>query len=53
MLVAQEDFEQALAELSPSVSAAEMEHYARVQQQFASSTISSKKTDKKGKGKAV
>jgi peroxin-6 len=34
-LVSQEDFEQALHELKPSVSETEMQHYARVQQQFS------------------
>jgi peroxin-6 len=42
VLVSQVDFEVALAELVPSVSASEMEHYAAVQQQFATETINSK-----------
>lgn len=33
--VSQEDFSQALQNLVPSVSQAEMEHYARVQKQFS------------------
>jgi peroxin-6 len=36
ILVSQGDFESALAELVPSVSAAEMRHYAQVQQKFNS-----------------
>lgn len=51
VFVAHEDFSEALSELSPSVSPAEMQHYARIQDQFASSTIQGKK-DRKGKGKA-
>ena len=41
VLVQQEDFEAALNGLIPSVSQAEMEHYARVQQQFSRETINS------------
>ncbi|KAJ3554581.1 hypothetical protein NM688_g3028 [Phlebia brevispora] len=41
VLVSQEDFESALRNLIPSVSQAEMEHYARVQQQFSKETINS------------
>ena len=41
VLVSQEDFEAALRSLVPSVSQAEMEHYARVQQQFSKETINS------------
>lgn len=41
VLVTQEDFESALRSLIPSVSQAEMEHYARVQQQFSKETINS------------
>ncbi len=37
--VTQADFQAAQRELVPSVSASEMEHYASVQQQFASETI--------------
>ncbi|KAH9914715.1 AAA-domain-containing protein [Fomitopsis serialis] len=39
VLVMQKDFEAALRELIPSVSHAEMEHYARVQQRFSKETI--------------
>lgn len=39
VLVSQDDFESALRCLIPSVSQAEMEHYARVQQQFSKETI--------------
>ncbi len=42
VLVGQEDFERALSELVPSVSASEMEHYASVQRQFSAETINSK-----------
>ncbi|ELU45066.1 peroxisomal biogenesis factor 6 [Rhizoctonia solani AG-1 IA] len=41
VLVNQDDFERALSELVPSVSASELEHYREVQQKFASSTINS------------
>ncbi|KZT66717.1 AAA-domain-containing protein [Daedalea quercina L-15889] len=41
VLVTQRDFEAALKELIPSVSQAEMEHYARVQQRFSKETINS------------
>ena len=41
VLVTQEDFDSALSSLIPSVSQAEMEHYARVQQQFSKETINS------------
>jgi len=55
-LVSQRDFEAALAELVPSVTASEMEHYAAVQKKFARDTINSeanlgKKGKDKGKGK--
>ena len=50
VLVGQQDFEEALRELVPSVSQAELEHYAAVQQRFANETISSKK---KGKARAM
>lgn len=66
VVVKQQDFAAALAELSPSVSQAEMEHYAKVQQQFAKETLNSKpeapptpepqappKKKNKGKGKAI
>jgi peroxin-6 len=46
VLVSQEDFERALEELVPSVSASEMDHYASVQQQFATETINSKQNTK-------
>lgn len=49
--VSHADFEKALAELSPSVSVAEMAHYAKVQEQFASSTIGKDGSEKKGKAK--
>lgn len=39
VLVSQDDFESALRNLIPSVSQTEMEHYARVQQQFSKETI--------------
>jgi len=39
VLVSQEDFESALKELVPSVSQAEMEHYAWIQQRFSKETI--------------
>ena len=53
VLVSQRDFEAALAELVPSVSQAEMEHYGRVQQQFSGATMNSdeKMEEKKSKGK--
>ncbi|KAG8761406.1 peroxisomal assembly protein, partial [Ceratobasidium sp. 423] len=41
VLVNRDDFERALSELIPSVSASELEHYREVQQKFASSTINS------------
>ena len=41
VLVTQEDFDSALSSLIPSVSQAEMDHYARVQQQFSKETINS------------
>ena len=41
VLVSQADFEAALRDLIPSVSNAEMDHYARVQQQFSRETINS------------
>jgi len=49
VLVSQQDFEGALAELVPSVSQHEMRHYAEVQQKFSSKAV--QKVDK-GKGKA-
>lgn len=58
VLVSQSDFDAALRELVPSVSASEMEHYALVQQKFAKDTINSVAAaslpveDRKGKGKA-
>ncbi|OBZ75775.1 Peroxisomal biogenesis factor 6 [Grifola frondosa] len=39
VLVSEEDFNLALKELVPSVSQAEMEHYARIQQRFSKETI--------------
>lgn len=41
VLVSQEDFDVALRDLIPSVSQAEMGHYARVQRQFSQETINS------------
>ncbi|GAA5888470.1 hypothetical protein JCM6882_008631 [Rhodosporidiobolus microsporus] len=41
VLVAQQDFQAALAELVPSVSKAEMLHYATVQQRFSAETMNS------------
>lgn len=41
VLVMQEDFESALRDLVPSVTQAEMDHYARVQKQFSQETINS------------
>ncbi|TKA54821.1 hypothetical protein B0A53_02630 [Rhodotorula sp. CCFEE 5036] len=41
VLVAQQDFEAALAELVPSVSQAEMQHYKTVQQRFSAETMNS------------
>ena len=64
VLVSQKDFELALKELVPSVSASEMDHYRQVQQRFAKDTINSTKEldpeveeanrrrSVKGKGKA-
>lgn len=56
ILVSQRDFEAALSELVPSVSAAEMEHYRVVQQKFnPTSADGPAPTDvqhRKGKGKA-
>jgi len=49
VLVSSVDFEQALAELVPSVSQSELEHYKTVQQRF---TNDAPATDK-GKGKEV
>ncbi|KAI0668555.1 AAA-domain-containing protein [Trametes maxima] len=42
VLVSEEDFNAALRELVPSVSQAEMEHYARIQQRFSSEPLSGK-----------
>ncbi|CCO34592.1 Peroxisomal biogenesis factor 6 AltName: Full=ClaPEX6 [Rhizoctonia solani AG-1 IB] len=50
VLVDQGDFERALAELVPSVSASELEHYREVQQKFASSTINSIEKEDSGDG---
>ncbi|GAA5840290.1 hypothetical protein JCM11251_006686 [Rhodosporidiobolus azoricus] len=41
VLVAQQDFDAALSELVPSVSQAEMQHYATVQQRFSAETMNS------------
>lgn len=43
VLVAQEDFEKALAELQPSVSVSELEHYKAVQGKFSSQTMNAPK----------
>ncbi|KZT37002.1 AAA-domain-containing protein [Sistotremastrum suecicum HHB10207 ss-3] len=43
--VSQGDFEQALREVVPSVSQQELQHYKRVQEQFADMTLNGKKTD--------
>ncbi|KAI8998975.1 AAA-domain-containing protein [Trametes punicea] len=52
VLVSEEDFNAALRELAPSVSQAEMEHYARIQQRFSNEPLSSRaKGQEKGKGK--
>ena len=50
VLVSQADFQQALAELVPSVSAAEMQHYKEVQRMFSRPIANG---DVKGKGRAV
>ncbi|KAI0648219.1 AAA-domain-containing protein [Trametes meyenii] len=42
VLVSEEDFNAALRELVPSVSQAEMEHYARIQQRFSNESLSGK-----------
>ncbi|KAI0637344.1 AAA-domain-containing protein [Trametes polyzona] len=42
VLVSEEDFNAALRELVPSVSQAEMDHYARIQQQFSNESLSGK-----------
>ena len=39
VLVSQDDFESALRSLIPSVSQAEMEHYARIQQRFSNEAL--------------
>lgn len=59
VLVSRTDFDAALRELVPSVSANEMQHYAEVQKKFAKETINNAQTpqegpsvDIKGKGKA-
>ncbi|KAI0747694.1 AAA-domain-containing protein [Daedaleopsis nitida] len=51
VLVCEEDFNAALRELVPSVSQAEMEHYARIQQRFSGEALTANSTVK-GKGKA-
>ncbi|KAH9890705.1 AAA-domain-containing protein [Cubamyces lactineus] len=56
VLVSEEDFNAALRELVPSVSQAEMEHYARIQQRFSNQSLSDVGEEKgkgqdKGKGK--
>ena len=52
ILVSQQDFEAALAELVPSVSQHEMAHYALVQEKFSAKPKQAQKVDK-GKGKAI
>ncbi len=49
VLVSSVDFEQALAELVPSVSQSELEHYKTVQQRFTNDALATNK----GKGKEV
>ena len=39
VLVSEDDFNAALRELVPSVSQAEMDHYARIQQRFSSEAL--------------
>ena len=39
VLVSEEDFNAALRELVPSVSQAEMEHYARIQERFSNEAL--------------
>lgn len=48
VLVTQDDFDLALSNLRPSVSAGEMEHYRTIQKQFKSQSVV---TDARGKGK--
>ncbi|KAI0373357.1 AAA-domain-containing protein [Pilatotrama ljubarskyi] len=42
VLVSEEDFNAALRELVPSVSQAEMDHYARIQQRFSNQSLTAK-----------
>lgn len=42
MLVSEDDFNAALRELVPSVSQAEMEHYAQIQQRFSNEALGGK-----------
>ena len=39
VLVSEDDFNAALRELVPSVSQAEMDHYARIQQRFSNEAL--------------
>ena len=51
--VSRQDFELALRELTPSVSQAEMEHYARIQSRFSRKPSDNKKSKGKGKARAM
>ncbi|KAI0350098.1 AAA-domain-containing protein [Trametes cingulata] len=46
VLVSEEDFNAALRELVPSVSQAEMDHYARIQQRFSNESLSGKERER-------
>jgi peroxin-6 len=48
VVVQAEDFESALNDLVPSVSAEEMVHYAQVQKQFSKVTMNSKQANENG-----
>jgi peroxin-6 len=48
VVVQAEDFESALRDLVPSVSAEEMAHYANVQKQFSKETMNSKQVKENG-----
>ncbi len=45
VLVSEEDFNAALRELVPSVSQDEMDHYARIQQQFSGNSPNGKEQE--------
>ncbi|KAJ8469011.1 hypothetical protein ONZ51_g9275 [Trametes cubensis] len=53
VLVSEEDFNAALRELVPSVSQAEMEHYARIQQRFSNQSLGDGGKDKGNLGKGA